>query len=490
MVKMTEYVVPFLEGIWPWLLAASNLVASIGCTVHIVLRKRETRAAIGWTGLVWLAPLLGAVLYVSFGINRIQRKAVALQLKEALTHRSIPVPIDDETSLRQRFTRLNPNLTGLANLVGSLTWTQALPGNRINPLVDGDQAYPEMLRAIENAGRSVSLVSYIFDSDRAGEAFSQALKKAHHRGVAVRVLIDEIGSRYSRPNMVRRLKSEGIPCVSFLPTRTPRLFKYANLRNHRKILVVDGKIGFTGGTNIREGHWRSLKPADPAQCLHFRVEGPVVSHLQKAFIMDWAFASGETLEGLAWLPEIKRTGPVWARGIPDGPDEDFETLKDTLLAALSAAIHTVRICTPYFLPDVTLIRAIAIAAMRGVDVRICIPEKNNMPMVAWAAAAQFWQLLEKDVQIYFTPPPFDHTKLFVVDGIWSLIGSTNWDARSLRLNFEFNVECYDEALGEKLKKIVDEKISRGRMIKMRDVKNRSFPVQLRDGMARLFMPYL
>ncbi|MCG6894958.1 MAG: cardiolipin synthase [Desulfobacteraceae bacterium] len=487
---MSEPWLDILSSLWPWLVALINLLTSIGCTLHIVLRKREIRAAIGWTGLVWLAPMLGAILYVSFGINRIQRRAVELQLKDSWAAQTIPIHTAEEASFHERFTKIHPNLSGLMRLVGGLTPSFVLPGNRIAALQDGDRAYPEMLAAIDGARRSVALLSYIFDNDRAGDAFRQALLRAQGRGVAVRVLIDDVGSRYSRPSMVGQLRSAGLRAEAFLPSRAPRLFKYANLRNHRKILVTDGCVGFTGGTNIREGHWRSLQPKSPAQCLHFRIDGPVVSHLQRAFALDWAFASGEILEGDAWFPQIEHSGSVWARGIPDGPDEDFETLKDTMLGALSSARDTVRICTPYFLPDAILIRAVAIAAMRGVDVKICLPEKSNMPVVAWAAMAQHWQLLGRGVRIFLTPPPFDHTKLFVVDGAWSLIGSTNWDARSLRLNFEFNVECYDEALGEEMERLLDRKVRQGKEITLADVEGRRFPVQLRDGLARLLMPYL
>ena len=475
-----------------WVLAAAiiNVVAASAATVHAVLWKRDSRAVIGWVGLVWLAPILGALAYVCFGVNRIHRKAVSLKLQEAWKHKYETRLTFDDVEHRDELVSKHPNLSGLARLGRSLTEMPLLPGNSIEPLANGDEAYPAMLQAIDDAERSVALLTYIFDSDRAGEAFLEALVRAKERGVEVRLLIDHVGSRFSRISMATRLENAGLRVRTFLPTRRPRRFRYANLRNHRKILVTDGRIGFTGGTNIREGHWLSMKPKWPVQCLHFRLEGPVVAQLQEAFAMDWAFASGESLEGDLWFPRIDRAGTVWARGIPDGPDEDFEKLADTILGGLSAATDRVRIVTPYFLPQAPIIHALNVTAMRGVDVDIVLPAENNILLVHWASTSQHWQLLEKGCRIYLTPPPFDHTKLMVVDGAWSLIGSTNWDPRSLRLNFEYNVECYDGDLAEELDRLIEMKIASARQVTLQEVNGRSFPVQLRDGLARLLTPYL
>ena len=212
--------------------------------------------------------------------------------------------------------------------------------------------------------------------------------------------------------------------------------------------------------------------------------------MQEAFTDDWLFTTGEALRGDSWFPEPQESGTVVARGITDGPDEDFEKLRWTLLGALSIARRSVRIVTPYFVPDSAIISALNLAAMRGVKVEILLPSKNNLLVVHWASRAMWWQVLEHGCRIWLTPPPFDHSKLMIVDGCWTLVGSANWDARSLRLNFEYNLECYDAGLASGLEALIEKKRAAAREVTMGDVDKRRLPVRLRDGVARLFAPYL
>ena len=479
----------FLVDFWILLVGVVSLLLAIFTSAHVVMYKRDTRAAIAWAGLVWFTPLVGSVLYFCFGINRIRRRAHALRVAES--HRRLPLPFEkSDLEHGEALLAQNPNMEGLAKLVAGLTDRRLLPGNRVDPLIGGDEAFPAMLEAIDSAQHSVSLCTYIFDHDRAGEKFLDALVRAATRSVEVRVLIDDVGSRYSRPNMIGQMRSRGLCAESFLPTRVGRMFHYANLRNHRKIMITDGRVGFTGGMNIREGNLSSLDPHHPIQDVHFRLEGPVVCQLQEALAVDWEFVTGESLAGEAWFPDIPRAGDVFARGIPDGPDEDFEKLRLTILGALASAASSVCVVTPYFLPDDALITALNVAAMRGVEVDIVLPEHNNIRLVGWASMAMLWQVLERGCRVWFSPPPFDHTKLLIIDGVWTLLGSTNWDPRSLRLNFEFNVECYDEVLASRLLQLVQSKIEGARPVTLEEVESRKLPLRLRDGAARLFSPYL
>ena len=478
------------KALWPFVVSALHLLGAIAVTLHAILRKKDVKSAIAWIGLAWLSPIIGSISYLVLGINRIQRTGVSLGLKKVWDHAPDQTLTAKDKNLIHHAKLEHHNFLGLVKLGTSLINKPLLVGNSIEPLINGDAAYPEMLEAINNAEVSVTLNSYIFDSDRVGEQFLASLTNAQQRGVEVRVMIDGVGSRYSKPSMVGRLKEAGVNVAEFLPSRAPLSMVFANLRNHRKILVVDGKVGFTGGTNIREGHSLDLKPDFPVACLHFRIGGPVVSELQEAFAIDWAFTTKEELKGPTWFPTIERCGPVISRGVPDGPDEDLDKINEMILGALSVARERVRIITPYFLPSDSILDALAVAAMRGVQVDILLPSKNNIAIMNWAVVPQFPHLIAKGCNIYSSPAPFDHTKLLVVDRLWSLIGSTNWDARSMRLNFEYNLECYDAELAAKLDNIIDDKLARASLVSLEAINSRSLPSRLRDGAARLFSPYL
>ena len=470
---------------WPHLAAGFDFLAALFASIHTLLHKRDSRAATLWLGLIWFVPLFGPILYLSLGVNRIRRRAIQLGV-----HKTFSRPIPENLGEPQHDGA--EHLKMLARVVSRIVAQPLTAGNKIEPLINGDAAFPAMLSTIESANKSITLGTYIFDNDESGGKFVAALKSAVERGVAVRVLIDAAGTRYSWPPITYKLHHAKIPFGKFLPASifTPWRAATINLRNHRKSLIVDGKIAFTGGMNIRHGNVLADKPKSPVQDLHFRIEGPLVTKLQEAFANDWTFAASEILDGEIWFPEAKESGDVISRIITDGPDADFDKLRLTLLAALAEAQTSVKILTPYFLPDNALVTALNLASLRGVRVDIILPAKNNLPFVQWASRALWWQVLERGCRIWLTPPPFDHSKLMIVDGHWVLLGSANWDARSLRLNFELNVECYGREFAQEMEKVIAKKISAAREVTLAEVDARSLPGKLRDAIARLFSPYL
>jgi cardiolipin synthase len=470
------------------ILAVATVVAQLVTACHCILNKRDSRAAIAWVGFIWLVPALGVVMYAMFGINRIRRKARSLRRDQAKV--AAAQQACDAKELATELGLGAPHLANLVHIVGEVTGLPLLCGNRVTPLVGPAQAYPVMLDAIRGAQRTVALQSYIFNNDATGQQFADALEQAVARGVEVRVLIDDVGSRYKLPAIVWRLRHNKVTTARFLPAIIPMFMPYYNLRSHRKILVVDGSVGFTGGMNIRDSGNPGDKDRHAINDLHFKIEGPVIDHMMRAFAEDWDFTTHESLDDKLWRPKCNTCGDVLARGIADGPDEDRDKLRLSILGALACARHSVRIVTPYFLPDAALITALAVTRLRGVDVQILLPAMNNLRTVQWASTAQLWQVLEYGCRVWLTPPPFDHTKLMLVDGAWTLLGSGNWDARSLRLNFEFDVECYDIGLHDAMMKLIDSKLVGAHELTLKDVDSRRFLVRLRDGIARLASPYL
>jgi len=479
-----------IANVWQYLVAALSLFISLVGSGHALLYKRDSRAAVLWVGFIWLVPLVGAVLYFLLGVNRIRRRAVELRGSMQRFQTEPSAPPCAAATLHESLPDEARHFGALARLVEKVVTRPLVPGNRIEPLVNGDAAYPAMIEAIAGARQTVTLGTYIFDNDTVGRAFAHALGDAVRRGVEVRVLIDATGTRYSWPPILGVLRKEGVRYARFLPAFALWRLMSLNLRNHRKILVVDGQVGFTGGMNLRAGHRLADHPKHPVQDLHFRVEGPVVAQLQEVFANDWQFTTGESLRGEPWFPPLESKGTVLARAIVDGPDEDFEKLRWTMLGALSCAQSYVRIMTPYFLPDQAVISALDLAALRGVEVDILLPQKSNLPVVQWASRAQWWQVLRRGCRIWLTPPPFDHSKLMLVDGHWALVGSANWDPRSLRLNFEFNLECYDWELAQQLDALFQSRLKQARPVTLDEVDGRSLPAKLRDGAARLLTPFM
>ncbi len=450
-----------------------------------MLFKREPRGAFGWIAVCVVTPVAGPLLYLFFGVNRTRRSAQRFDMpplrsgeRGAAVSRLHPLPED-----------LPGAFTELARSGRALSRHALIGGNQVEPLFNGEQAYPAMLEAIEGARERVCLTTYILDDDRTGQAFCKALAAAAGRGVSVRVLIDGVGEWYSRPRASRRLLRAGVRTARFLPPRLLPPSASINLRNHHKILVVDDRVGFTGGMNISDRHCVDAPgTAHPTADLHFRLRGPVVGQLTQEFYRAWEFATGEAM---TLTPTVETSeNDVICRTLTDGPDEDLDRLTMLLSAAAASARRSIRIMTPYFLPPRELIGALQAAAVRGIDVHVILPEKSNLRYVDWATRNMLWELLFRGVRVSLQPAPFNHGKLFVVDDFYSLVGSANWDPRSLRLNFELQVEIYDAAFAARVSEHIDAAAATGRELHLQEVDGRTLPSRLRDAACWLFSPYL
>jgi cardiolipin synthase len=475
---------------WPHILFVISGLASAAAAIHAAMTKHDVRAAIGWVAVVLFSPLVGAGFYLVAGINRIRKQRVSQQrshttIPQEVIHRLL---VDDVASVS------GAQFSALKTLGDRVSDFKLLGSNSIRLLDGGDETYPAMLEAIKGAQRSIALQSYIFDHDEVGVELAQALIDAQARGVAVRVLIDAVGAKYSRPPIVHMLEKGGVQTARFMrPVIGVRLV-YANLRSHRKLLVIDGTHGFTGGMNIRAGFVTAIAKENVTRDTHFQVGGPVVYQLMINFAHDWQFTTQEKLSGPEWFStspaDFIEKGGVPLRCVPSGPDSTLESTHDMLLGALSVAQRHVRIQSPYFLPDVSLVAALATAARRGVLVDIVIPGANNLKLVNAAMMAQIDQLILTGCRVWRSSGTFDHSKLFTVDGGWSYVGSSNLDPRSLRLNFELDLEVYDRALAQQLDARIDATISSAERITIRSLMRRPFLLRLRDKIVWLASPYL
>ena len=454
------------------------LVLSLGCalfaSIHALMTKPDPRSAFGWIVMCWLFPLGGPILYGLFGINRV--RARARQLRGELGNPRTPLRIAAGDGPADHLMRIGDAVTQWARVAG----------NAIESLENGENAFPPMLAAIAAAQHSVWLATYIFETDTVGWQFITALAAAAARGVQVRVLIDGVGEWYSWPHAVGELRRAGVTAARFLPPRVfpPRLS--LNMRNHRKLLLIDGRIGFIGGMNIggREvGKQGSRRMAD----LHFKVSGPVLRPLGEAFRIDWQFASREALS----VPEAPQAcGECLCRVITEGPDEDNDKLVSVMLGAVSMAREQLLIMTPYFIPPPELSSALQSAALRGVDVTVVLPERSNLRYVDWACRRWLQPLVERGVRVLLQPAPFAHTKLLVMDGCYAQIGSANLDPRSLRLNFEIALEVYDAATCRRLGQYIIAARDRSTPLSAPMLKELGRWAQLRNSLFWLLSPYL
>ena len=458
----------------PLIIALYALCATFSA-VHALLTKPDPRSALGWIVTGWLLPFAGTILYLLFGVNRVRTRA--RQLRAGLN----PVGSGLDGRAPQDFA------TQLTRIGDVVTQRPSLPGNQVVALENGENAFPLMLEAIRTARHSIWLSTYIFETDEVGKEFIAALAAAAARDVQVLVLIDGIGEWYSWPHAVRLLRRAGVRAARFLPPRLAMPVLSLNLRNHRKLLIVDGATGFVGGMNIggREvGKAHHRRMAD----LHFRVTGPAVSQLAECFAADWQFAAGETLEP---APVARPdAGDCVCRVITEGPDEDSDKLLFVILGAISVAHRQVLIMTPYFIPPPELTAALQTAALRGVEVCLVLPARSNLRYVDWATRRWLPPLLERGIQVYLQPPPFSHTKLLVVDGSYAQIGSANIDPRSLRLNFEIAVEVYDATVCAQLANYVLSARDHAARLSAEQLPEPPLAGRIRDSLFWLLSPYL
>ncbi len=490
---------------WEWISLGSlaHMLAFALVASHCLRHRREPTSALLWLCVAWFVPFAGPALYFLFGIYRVPEKA---RDKHRADQRFAEERrTREETGLHMAYWRAVHEATACEpptaegrlfnrSLDGLLEEYPLLDGNRVTPLLDGGEAYPIMLEAIRSAKNHIHIQTFILGNDDVGREFMDALAERARAGVAVRLLYDRFGSTHAVWGRFFR-HYRGIPNLKIAGWRQVNLLKaqfQLNLRNHRKLLVVDGVRAFTGGLNLHEGHVEG--PGRGAiRDYHFDVAGPVVQELQYSFLRDWAYMTGEEPDALfqaAHFPHQPAAGAMPVRVINSGPAIEQETINDVFFMAISSARRELWIVTPYFVPGPDILQALRAAARRGVDVRLIVPRANNHVYAGLAGQALYDDLLACGVRIFEREPPFMHAKAMVMDDTLALVGTANFDIRSLRLNYETNLAVYSAGFVAAMRHLARHEMAASRELALAAWRARPLRRKLLENACSLFTPIL
>ena len=458
----------------------------------IVLDRRESGATLAWILFIAIVPYLGAALFFIVGRGRVRRKA----RRHRKTH---DVFVGNMSQLNIEHPMCNfenppENLQGgareIAQLAASVTGTPVITGNNMEVFIDANKAYDSMQEAIKSAQHHVFMQSYIYRTDSAGKRFRDLLIEKAQSGVEVKLLVDGVGGQKVSKKFVRPLLEAGGKFGVFMPVFGFRPYWRPNLRNHRKILVVDDRIAFAGGLNIGEEYQGRKKKYAPWRDTHLRIEGHAVGLLQEVFAEDWLFSTGEDLADNDFFSGSSVCGDELVQVVDSGPDKEHETIHAVFFTAVNEASKWVFITTPYFIPDAAMLLALKTASWRGVDVRILLPGKSDLRLVQWAGRSYYKELLQAGVRIYEHRPGMLHAKTMVVDGVWSAVGSANMDRRSFRLNFEINVLISGSKMATRMEEIFLDDIAKAHEITLDALENKGMKAKMVEAVARILSPVL
>ena len=355
-----------------------------------------------------------------------------------------------------------------------------LPGNRTEALLNGDQIFPAMLKAIRGARKTITFEMYIYWSGATGEQFTAALVERAQAGVKVHVIIDALGSQKIDEHVIRRMKDAGVRVELYNPVRWHSIVRMNN-RTHRKILVVDGTVGFTGGAGIADEWSGNAQDPQHWRDTHFRLEGPAVAQMQAAFMENWIEITGEVLHGPEYFPELAPAGEELAQFFVSSPGGGGESAQLLYLASIAAAARSLKLSAAYFVPDDNEVRQLVEARKRGVRVQLIVPgPQTDSAAVRRASRATWGELLRAGVEIYEYQPTFFHVKVMIVDGLWVTVGSTNFDTRSFSTNDEANLNVYDRAFAQAQEKIFAQDLARSRRVTLEEWESRPLLDKLWD----------
>ena len=469
-----------------WAVALGIAFYAAYVAVYLVLQRRSPQATLAWLLLLTFLPGLGLLLYYLIGLRvtqRRRRRQRALATVAARGEHEPGVPTSED---------LGPEAAQLSRLVAKMVGPAgALRRGRARLLLGGAEKYGALAEAIRSAKHHVHLEYYIWEPDTVGTRVRDLLIEAARGGAQVRVLVDGFGAINCKERFWAPLRQAGAKVARFSPAFfrrwTPRM---ANFRTHRKIVVVDGRVAFTGGMNITDVHDASVRGEEAWRDTHLEVRGVACHGLQMVFLEDWYYATGEAPRGHVYFPLDEQPGGIPIQVVSSGPDEQFEATHRLFFTAISLARRRVLLTTAYFVPDEPLLQALMSAALRGVDVRVLVPERGDVPLVAAAAKSYYQELVQAGVKVLEYRRPVLHAKTLVIDDSLAFVGSSNFDNRSFRLNFEVGCAIYEPGFCAELAAAFARDQERAREVDARLLQGVPMRRRLLQATARLMAPLL
>ncbi|WP_423130383.1 cardiolipin synthase [Gaoshiqia sp. Z1-71] len=476
----------------PVVLNLVYLLTVIFIAILIVLENRSPLKTISWILVLVLLPFAGIIFYLFFGQEYRKKKMFSRKgLKDLENLRKMTQSQLDQ--LPKNYEIFSEAIFGkkhLINLMLSNSNALLTDDNEVTVLKNGEQTFPALFQAIEEAHHHIHIEFYIVEDDMIGNQFRELLIRKAREGVEVRFIFDDVGSWELPKKYIRSLEEAGVKIDCFMKVRFPMLTSRANYRDHRKIVVVDGTTAFVGGLNIADrylhgtrklGHWRDT---------HLMLKGGAATGLQIIFMADWFFVSKEILQGEHYFHPIKPGKGKMVQIVHSGPDSDWETISQAYFSAIASARERVYMATPYLIPTPEIANAMKVAALGGIDIRVLLPQKSDAITPKWSTHSYIAELLEAGVKIYFYQPGFMHSKLIIVDGVFSSVGTANFDFRSLETNFEVNAMIYDELTAGVLEKQFLNDLKQSREILLPDWKKRHWSDKAKESFSRLLSPLL
>ena len=465
------------------------LTVTLWSIVNIIFNGSQATKMISWSLTAIIFPFLGPLLYFLFGINR--RKFKLFKLKQ--------------TEKRRLYSETYKELKGgeqsvhdfedykhdkLASLIRKNSYFAPYEGNKITLLNDGEEAFNAIFKAIDEAKEFVHLQYYIIEQGKLLDRFYELFKEKVKEGVEIRLLYDSLGSNSLRGKVVKRFKKIGVKAYASMPVRFGNLLFTLNYRNHRKIVIIDGKIGFTGGFNVTDKYIEPISDLGVWQDLHVKLEGPVVNSLQRVFVKDYHFAGEEELLlQKKYFPKIEPVGTTIAQVISSGPDSRYPAIMQQYLAMINIARKSICIANPYFIPGAPVLEALRIAALSGVTVTLLTPRELDSYLAKYSMFSTFENLLQVGAHIYLRPD-FSHSKVIIIDGEIASVGSGNFDYRSFEHNFETNAIVYDENIAREIEGLFNGHCKEEHKLELEEFKKRSPFTKFLEGLAKFFSPLL